>query len=408
MRILWFTNTPSLYRKSKDGYNGGGWISSLEELIGKDDRIEQLGVCFFDIENNKVTRDKTVYYPINLSNKISNKLKFHFNHKSFQKAELKRFAEVIEDFKPDIIHIFGTENAFGLISKYSDIPVIIHLQGILIPYLNASDLPGVGKFEYLKHYNLKEFRSKYRSNLFFKRGSIREKEIFLHCKNYMGRTGWDKNIIKIFSPGSNYFHCDEILRSPFYKAQIWEFKKRDKMILTTTISLTEYKGFDLILKTAKLLKDEFHLNFEWNVIGVSKYSFWEKQTKIKATDVNVSLRGIVDANNLIKYLSDSDIFIHPSYIDNSPNSVCEAQLLGLPVISTNVGGISSLIESEKEGILVPTNDPYTLACKIIELRNNTSKAISIGKTARERALKRHDVENITERNIEIYNTILKP
>ena len=50
---------------------------------------------------------------------------------------LERFKRIIEDFDPDIIHVWGSEAQFGLVWKITDIPVILHLQGIINPYFNA-------------------------------------------------------------------------------------------------------------------------------------------------------------------------------------------------------------------------------------------------------------------------------
>src|SRR5690606_18089589 len=64
MKILWFTNTPSLYDQGKHHYHGCGWTESLELLMKGQKEIE-LGVSFVHIsDSEKVIRDGTTYYPI--------------------------------------------------------------------------------------------------------------------------------------------------------------------------------------------------------------------------------------------------------------------------------------------------------------------------------------------------------
>ncbi|MFD0777276.1 hypothetical protein ACFQZF_00760 [Flavobacterium myungsuense] len=46
MRVLWFTNTPSLYENDNHAYYGGGWIESLEQLVSQSSKVE-LGISFF-------------------------------------------------------------------------------------------------------------------------------------------------------------------------------------------------------------------------------------------------------------------------------------------------------------------------------------------------------------------------
>ncbi|MFV0469135.1 MAG: glycosyltransferase family 4 protein [Dysgonomonas sp.] len=406
MKLLWFTNTPSLFEIQEGGYNGGGWITSLEREMSQIENIE-LAVAFLYPEEKKVVKGNVAYYLIHTKSSILSKIQFYIDYETYRQNEIKSYLKVIHDFKPDVIHIFGSESTFGLVREYTDIPIVLHIQGIMNPYLNTCDLPGIGKYEFLKYLKIKEYKSHYLNTLFFKRGAVNEQKIFSLCHNFMGRTQWDKNVANLLSfQKAHYFHCDEILRPPFYTASAWNFEEHALFKIVTTISKTDYKGFDLILKTARLLKTNFNLNFEWNVYGIGEYSFWEKKLKIKALDVDVFLKGVIDADQLVLSLRDANVFVHPSYIDNSPNSICEAQMIGVPVISTNVGGISSLIDNDETGILVPANDPYSLACKIMDLEENDQKAIHLGTNARRVAQKRHDVKKIIARNLEIYNIIL--
>ena len=57
----------------------------------------------------------------------------------------------------------------------------------------------------------------------------------------------------------------------------------------------------------------------------------------------------------------SDLYVSASHIENSPNSVAEAQLIGMPCIATGVGGTATYIEHNISGIIVPPGDPYALA-----------------------------------------------
>ena len=81
------------------------------------------------------------------------------------------------------------------------------------------------------------------------------------------------------------------------------------------------------------------------------------------------------------------------------------QIIGIPFILTNVGGISSLIENEETGLLIPANDPYTLVARIMEIKTNKEKAIRLGENARSKAILRHDKEKITNDLLKAYNHI---
>ena len=69
----------------------------------------------------------------------------------------------------------------------------------------------------------------------------------------------------------------------------------------------------------------------------------------------------------------STMYVHTAYIENSPNSICEAQIIGMPIISTMVGGIATLVRNGIDGDLLPANDPWLLANAIVELSKDKDR-----------------------------------
>lgn len=407
MRVLWFTNTPSRYA-SFGGYNGGGWIYSLEEEISKRDDIE-LGIAFFMNEQpKKVEKNGVTYYPIEDPFSISylTKIKSFFVSQHVKESIwLKNYIKIINDYAPDIIEIFGSEQSFGQVSQYVNVPVVLHIQGILTPYFNAFLPPFVSKHNYYwQNYNPLKALSKYLSLNAFEGNAKRERDILKHINNYIGRTHWDERIISIYNHNANYFYGSEILRDVFYKPVKRSIPSQVKLI--STLSSPLYKGYDTVLKCASLLKNEYCLNFEWRIYGNVNPSFVEHKIGLHHQEVNVIFMGVASAEEIRKELSSSTAYIHLSYIDNSPNSVCEAQITGIPVVATNVGGIPSLINDGETGFLVPTNDPYQTAYVINKLANDNALNIRIGEKAKEIAIRRHNKEIIVNTLVETYNKII--
>jgi len=95
-----------------------------------------------------------------------------------------------------------------------------------------------------------------------------------------------------------------------------------------------------------------------------------------------------------------------SHIENESNSLYEAMILGLPCISSFVGGTGSTIKDCYNGILIQDGDPWVLAGAILELYNDKEKAILLGQNARETALKRHDKDTIINDIINNYKEII--
>ncbi|MDT0688582.1 glycosyltransferase family 4 protein [Salegentibacter sp. F188] len=123
---------------------------------------------------------------------------------------------------------------------------------------------------------------------------------------------------------------------------------------------------------------------------------------VRKHSLPVRFTGKLKKKEWAKLSSDYDFFINTTTIDNTPISVIEAMSLGLPVVSTNVGGMPALIEDEKDGILVSENDKKAMAEAISELIQDTQKTKEICKEARKK------VENFGWETVkEDWNRVLK-
>lgn len=174
---------------------------------------------------------------------------------------------------------------------------------------------------------------------------------------------------------------------------------------------TLYKGYDLILKTAEIL-EEAQVDFVWNVCGVDRgnffrpsiASFFEKKFKIHISNQKLILHGKLERRKLVDLLLKSDVYVHPSYIENSCNALSEAQLLGVPSIGVNAGGVASIL-ANNSGVLVPANDPLVLAAKIIRMKEKAT-ALAYSESGRCEALKRNNSHEITININNIYKDII--
>lgn len=410
MRILWFVQENFDPSREKGGYNGAGWISSLRNEIIKKEGVE-LALAFFSNKKEYGTANMVKYYSMPTP-ALSNLKKIGFRlirdyikeEEALWPAYREEMLKVLDDFKPDIIQIFGSENKYGLVASATDIPVVLHIQGVVNPYLNAYLPPFVSEADYYYKdgFNPLCLLKNYFQLYNWKMLAHCERENLKNINYYLGRTKWDFRITKIFNTNATYLHCDEILRKTFYDENMERYIP-SKLRIISTISIPPYKGYDLILKTANLLRS-MNVDFEWNVFGNVAPNLIEKHTGIKHKEVNVYLLGVATETQIKEAILSSTVYVHPSYIDNSPNSVCEAQICGVPVVSTDVGGINSIVKDEETGFLVPANDPYQMAYLINELGNNIDMNVNVGKEGRVIALNRHNRYHICE---SLYNNYCK-
>lgn len=410
MKVLWFSLTPSRYKGAKGlGYNGGGWISALEAEIVKYSNLD-LGIAFMaNGQPKKSIQNSVTFYPMPYpKKKLVSKIQYYFNYsvKDEVAPYLAIFKEVVDDFKPDIIQIFGSEGYLGFVTQVTDVPCVLHIQGVLNPYWNAYFPPTVSKYSYLfSTLDITGVINRWKDINTWKRSCIRECELLKNVKNYIGRTSWDECIAKEFNPYSHYYYGSEILRPSFYQAG--EHVAPDKLTIVSTMSGVMYKGFDVVLKTAYILKNKLHREFVWKVYGAKdSFLFFETFTKINHVDVNVHLMGVCGESEICDALSHATVFALTSYIENSPNCVCEAQLVGCPVVATHVGGVASLIDNGITGLLVPANDPYQLAWNICKLFDDKIMSSNMSLESVKKALLRHDRKKITAQLLKLYDNIL--
>lgn len=416
MRVLWIGGS-GLYvpsQQGRSGYNGGGWVASVQKELMQHDNIT-LGISFCkDGEPTKVVQDGVTYYPVpnhskSKRDKIIDLWKIHDvtrDEKLWPYYE-EKFKKVIEDFKPDIIHIFGSELYQGLAAKVEkEIPSILHIQGLLSICMYVFLPPSISKWQYyMSGKGMKGKYHNYQYLAYWNRSVHREKAILKAVPHVLGRTEWDKQAMAVLNPNAQYHYGGEILRDIFYEEKKRQIPK-NKPVITTTISFPTYKGYDVILKTANILKNEIGLDFEWNVYGNVQPEFMEKHTGLKHEDLNIHLRGVASAETIRDTLLGSTLYFHSSYVENSPNSVGEAQLVGIPVVASRVGGTDSMVEHGKTGFLYPVTDPYMAAYYIGRMIEDKEENVKIGKQAREVAQVRHDKGKIVEELLKTYQEIV--
>ena len=105
-------------------------------------------------------------------------------------------------------------------------------------------------------------------------------------------------------------------------------------------------------------------------------------------------------SDIAELLRAADIFVLASHREGMPRSIIEAMMCGLPVVSTDIRGSREEVVDGKTGLLVPVNDPVSLAAAVNELVANAEKRSSMGTAGRKRALDLYDEKKVIERQLE--------
>ncbi|MCP5214424.1 MAG: glycosyltransferase family 4 protein [Pseudomonadales bacterium] len=131
--------------------------------------------------------------------------------------------------------------------------------------------------------------------------------------------------------------------------------------IIVTRNLEEIYGIGTALKAFALIRKQFPEALLTIAGSGPLLKELQETTKTLGIDANTDFCGRLDHAQIAALYQDSDLMLNPSLEDNSPNSIIEALASGVPVISTNVGGIPYLIQSGKNGMLVEPNDAKEMA-----------------------------------------------
>ena len=417
MRILWIAPSGGKF-KNKIVKGTGGWIGSLQEELVMRAHNLKLGIAFPSTEDIVVQEGNVTYYPIRVNSGYGRVIRiWNLLFYSVKKEELvlkTRILEIIDEFHPDVVHVWGLENNYSNVIPEIKCPFVVHIQGFISPIYNSYFSPG---FSVL---NLKEMDSLWRPvNILYrilklsqtneykrcKRRSIIETEVASHVQFWMGRTDWDRDISKLLSPQSTYFHCNEVIRNDF-DGNKWDYHFDGILHIHSSISQYWYKGIDVILKTAATLK-KYGEQFEWNVYGVKPghrlVSYFERSLGIKACEVGVIFHGYVDGSIIKKSLLECDVYVHPSNIENSSNAIAEAMMLGVPVVAQYVGGNPSMLKNGS-GVLVSQGEPLIMTAAIKKMKIKDF-AVDISNKALEVSNSRQNKERTVEDLLRIYSIV---
>lgn len=421
MRVLWITyNVFEPFYPFVKGLptRSASWTTPLFYSLHKEEKL-QLGslVPVLRGEYQKKEIDNILYYsvPIMRNGTVT----------QLSETLVKYYQKAINDFKPDIIHVHGVENNFGLIRKFvnSNIPIVCSIQGVINPYLMALK-QSVSTFNLNKYKSLKNWlgrggvRSTFRK---WRKYKEVEKEILRINHYFIGRTLWDKSQVAAFNPLANYFHGEELLRPVFY-SQTWSLKNCTRHRIFISSAAYPIKGFHVLLKAVAVLKERYPniqlvaplSSFNLNSSKLNEYTIAEDysnylKNKIKRLGLksNIILLPNLSAEEMAQEFKKAHVFVLASFAENSPNALGESMLIGTPSIVTPVGGVMSIVKDEESALFFPAGDYSVLAHQLHRVFENDVLANQLSVMAKSTALKRHDVNKTTLQYMNIYKDIIQ-
>jgi glycosyltransferase involved in cell wall biosynthesis len=416
MKVLWFTGIPMpemLGRANAQHAAGCGWIIALRERLAQFPGIELSVACMAPgLEDKIIYGDHGVTF-YTLSQHPSWRYISPFGHDA-DKRLLDRCARLIDKISPDIVHVHGTERFHGLMGARGlcRVPMVISMQGLEHQYSKPRAYFGVTPWrnilEISRPAHLPRDIVRLLRYVQSRAAGTRELEILRGNHWFMGRTLWDRACLEAVNPKAKYFHVSELLRADFLSAQ-WDLAhcQRHRIIFTNANAFR--RGNEVLIEAIAILKKEFD-DVTLAVAGADAHRGYGHKMMRTASRFGVAgsveTLGYINARQMIDEFYRAHVFAIASFAENSPNSLCEAQLAGMPCVASYAGGIPSLVEDGATGFLFPPGDAAVLAKRIKDIFLNDDLASTLGKNARQMALKRHDPAAVTACVIETYHAVI--
>ena len=416
MKVLWLVNIvmpEACECFNINSTNTGGWlVGAYNNIIDKLDSL--VIVTTFNGESVKSCRvGKTEYYLVPQVNTA------------------EHFKNLLESNDFDIIHIFGTEllHFKEMVSVCDLQKTIVTIQGLTSIIVNhfLDGIPDV----YRKESKIRTFLSGllhaekpiYDLFLGFKNMADSENNSVYCVENFAGRTRFDRAFVRQNIPNSRYFKVNETLRDSFYSDITWDVEKCEKHSIFIPQAHYPIKGFHVFLESLHCIKNRFP-DVKVYIAGPGqnltprkglrriKDKFFRGYFSYCKSIINkydlydcITFTGPLDEEQMKNQLLSSNVFVLPSLIENSPNSLGEAMILGVPCVASYVGGIPDMLQDGYEGILVHSTDTHMLADAIIQILENNELSTEFSKNAKNKANTLFDRKANAESLLGAYKTI---
>lgn len=414
MRILWFTNIPLPALVAHWGGKASGtgwWMHALAEQLRDTPESTRLGIIYAGAgcTNEHVEIGGIDYFSVPQSKlaTISGIGMSHVETKCF-----KRFEQIIHSFRPDVIHIHGTERFYGLLKTKIKVssPVVVSLQGLMGEYAKYAwgDKSFLDVCELANIWEITRCCPTLRTASLFRKRGVQEKQILASVDGVIGRTDWDRGYANALAPRIPYFHVDEMLRPAFHHA-VWAVETAKRFTLYTTARLGFLKGMHVLLEAVVLLKRDFpdvELRVAGGINASPECKYMLRMVEALDLQDNITFLGWLPADQIVEELLSARCYINTSFIENSSNSIQEAMLMGCPCIAAHTGGNPSIIKDGESGLLVQNGCAFMFADAVQQLLENDDLCQTLGSNARATGLARNDPECIINQLKNAYNLLI--
>ena len=413
MKVLWIVNMvlPKVAEELQlVTSTSGGWLTDYADKLSADPNVELATMTYANVKN-----DMDV-----MASGIRNFIfagggkRLLFDHPK----TIKDCKKVIDLYKPDIIHIHGTEYAIGaaMIRLKPKVPVLLTIQGILTR-ISEEYYGGLSFLELTKVKSIKSavrLKTPFFAKCLMKKNAKRERFVLNNVKHVTGRTEWDKATMLRINGSLKYHRFNYNLRAEFYEAKKWDIDNIEKHTVYTGAATYTLKGLHILLQAIAIVKKKYpdvKLFIPANQADYKKANAYEKYVlrminKLGIED-NVVFVGRKNASEVADILGHTHVCVVPSAIEGASATMCEAMMIGTPGICSYRGGMTDLLRDGASGYYYDFKEYPVLASRIITLFDDNELCCEFSKRVIADAENRHNRVRNYNQLLAIYEELLR-
>lgn len=420
MKVLWVSlvEFPPLSAKlGKPAPAHCGWLYSSAKALLQNMPDCELGVIVYSygktFEEYEV--EGITYYMVPTKNMAKT-----------DKRQVESCRKALKQFSPDLIHIHGTEHSLAkavCIANEGKVKTVANIQGLAGPYMRYAD-GGLSLWDKLTNITPLDFyRNTFLLNVkrSYRRRTECENYVITHITDIIGRTRWDRDHALTVNPHLDYHFMNETLRDSFYETPIWQLDKCKKHTIFVSNSGAPLKGAHQMLKALPIILKQYpdtvvkfcgssvmNNDFKSMLHFQGYHLYLRRLVKSIGVQNHVEFIGTLSEEEMKRSFLDAHVYVMPSAIENSPNSLCEAQILGVPVVASYCGGTPTLVNDGQTGYLYRFEEVEMLAQRVVELFAKDEASLSaLSERERNAALMRHNRKENARRLIDIYYNLMR-
>lgn len=340
-----------------------------------------------------------------------------------KKDNIQFWSKIADDFKPDIIHIWGSEMAHSLCALIAmpNVPAVVYLQGLMAQISNH-DHSGIDYFTKLRFTSIRdviENKGVHANSPFENKRRAIEEEIIRRAGNVILENEWSELNCKVMNPECRIFRSLLPINNYFANFD-WNYDSCPIHSIFTVAGGYPIKGHHFLFKALAFVKRTYpdvklyipgynplHDDTGLRRMFPHGYTKYTRHliNKYKLSD-NIVFLGRLSLKEMAEWMSKSSVFVMPSAIENHSSTLIEAMMVGAPCISSYVGGISDYLKNSENGLLYRYDEPETLAGLIMKLFESKELSESLGNNAKESSRRERLAVNVGEDFYKAYNIIL--